>query len=337
MEHSNALSGLAQATYSQLLDLLTSAELRRAPHSVHGSFSVKQVGGKRFWYFSLRIDPQKVRQIYIGPDVEAVRKLVEQHQQKPADSALVLQSLSKLLIANGGQTIGNPFLLMLRRLADAGAFRAGAVVVGTHAFNAYSGMLGVRWLDSFKTNDVDIAHGGRSMALALRHDDAADLHGALTIDNGFLPAILESGVAGVTYRSQRDATFEIDFVTPETSVVGPVTIPSLNVVAQPIKFIQFLLQDVQRAVVLSDAGSSQLVTVPAPARYAAHKLIVAANRPVAERAKSKKDLKQFLALAEVLPEDEINEALAAAASEGPGWRSRLARSLKLVGESHRMS
>lgn len=65
-----------------------------------------------------------------------------------------------------------------------------------------------------------------------------------------MPAILESGAVGVTYRSQRSATFEVNFVTPETAQGGPVEIKSLNVVAQPLKFIQFLLSDVQAAVVL---------------------------------------------------------------------------------------
>lgn len=336
MAHSTPLSDLAQVTYSQLLDVLTAAELSRAPHSVNGSFSIKEVGGKRFWYFSLRIDPKKVRQIYIGPDVEEVQKLVEQHKQKPPDTSTAIQSLARLVIANGGQTISRPFLLMLRRLADAGAFHAGAVLVGTHAFNAYAGMLGVRWLGSYQTNDVDIAHAGQNMALALRQDDAADLHGALTIDKGFLPAILESGAAGVTYRSEREATFAVDFVTPKTSKPGPVEIKSLNVVAQPLKFIQFLLKDVQRAVVMSDAGVAQLITVPAPARYAAHKLIVAASRPAEQKAKSKKDINQFLALTEVLPEDEINEAISLAANEGPGWKSRLAGSLKIAGQLSRL-
>ena len=277
-----------------------------------------------------------MRQIYIGPDVEEVRKLVEQHKQKSPDSSRVIQSLARLIVANNGQTIGRPFLLMLRRLADAGAFRAGAVVVGTHAFNAYSGMLGVRWLSSYQTNDVDIAHAGQNMALALRQDDSADLHEALTIDKGFLPSILESGAAGVTYRSERDATFAVDFVTPQTNKEGPQEIKSLNVVAQPLKFIRFLLQDVQRAVVMSDAGTAQLITVPSPARYAVHKLIVAANRPAEEKAKSKKDLNQFLALAEVLPAEEINEAIEAAANEGPGWKSRLTRSLKTIGQLERI-
>ena len=336
MPYSTPLSGLAQVTYSQLLDVLTAAELSRAPHSVNGSFSIKEVGGKRFWYFALRIDPKKVRQIYIGPDVEEIRKLVEQHKKKPSESAMVIQSLARLVTANGGQSIGRPFLLMLRRLADAGAFRAGAVVVGTHAFNAYSGMLGVRWLSSYQTNDVDIAHAGQNMALALRQDDAADLHEALTIDKGFLPSILETGAAGVTYRSERDATFAVDFVTPMTNKAGPQQIKSLNVVAQPLKFIQFLLHDIQRAVVMSDAGTAQLINVPSPARYAAHKLIVAANRPAEEKAKSRKDLNQFLALAEVLPEEEINEAIAAAADQGPGWQSRLNRSLKAVGQLQKL-
>ncbi|MCP5249404.1 MAG: hypothetical protein H6942_12870 [Candidatus Accumulibacter sp.] len=40
---------------------------------------------------------------------------------------------------------------MIKRLADYGFFRAGGLLIGTHAFIAIGNVLGVRWADSQRT------------------------------------------------------------------------------------------------------------------------------------------------------------------------------------------
>jgi hypothetical protein len=60
-----------------------------------------------------------------------------------------------------------------------------------------------------------------------------------------------------------------------------------------------------RAVVLAAAGI--VVNVPAPGRFAVHKLWLARERDVAEQAKARKDLRQAKQLIEVLETDRPEE------------------------------
>jgi len=69
-----------------------------------------------------------------------------------------------------------------------------------------------------------------------------------------------------------------------------------------------------------------IVNLPAPERYAVHKLIVYGERPPAERAKATKDILQAAALAEFFSDSGqarvFNQAWRDALGRGPGWRRR---------------
>ena len=58
---------------------------------------------------------------------------------------------------------------------------------------------------------------------------------------------------------------------------GPKSYPRLNTDAQPLRFLDFLIRDPEPTVILHGPGI--YVHVPAPARYAVHKLIVSHRRP----------------------------------------------------------
>jgi hypothetical protein len=91
--------------------------------------------------------------------------------------------------------------------------------------------------------------------------------------------------------------------------------------------MEFSLEGVTQAALLSRSGAS-LVTVPAPARYAIHKLIVFGERDAAYRAKASKDIEQAAALVEwhLLNEqaDTFDAAWSDAVSREKGWRTRAA-------------
>ena len=61
--------------------------------------------------------------------------------------------------------------------------------------------------------------------------------------------------------------------------------------------MEFSLEQPVQGLVLSREGAC-LVNIPAPARYAIHKLVIYGERPVTERVKSIKDLEQAAALIE---------------------------------------
>jgi hypothetical protein len=92
----------------------------------------------------------------------------------------------------------------------------------------------------------------------------------------------------------------------------------------------YLIQDPIRAVLLHEAGVP--VLVPAPERYALHKLIVAQRRREGSEKRAK-DLAQSAALLNVLARRRSND-LAAAWSEvwsrGKSWRSLLGEGLGLL-------
>jgi hypothetical protein len=73
-----------------------------------------------------------------------------------------------------------------------------------------------------------------------------------------------------------------------------------------------------------------LVNVPAPARYALHKVLVSEVRPAAFVTKAEKDRVQAAQLLAVLAEQAPHELALAKAdlvSRGKGWRDKLRRGL----------
>lgn len=319
------LSASAQTTYAQLLEAAQGAELTRSIGSLGGTFARKQVKGRVYWYFQFMAMPGQKRQFYVGPDTEQVRKLVEAHRQGGATTAL--ERLAQAAIALGHASMLPRHFRIVQRLADYGFFRAGGVLVGTHAFLAMGGMLGVRWTDALRTQDVDFAHAGRTMMIALPADIEIDTREAIeSLQMGLLPIQHMDGTTGASWLDPRDPEFRIDFLTPRgRGGDKPFRHPQLGVLLQPLKFMEYLLEDVQQAALVANAGVL-LANVPHPARYALHKLIIAGERTVTARAKADKDLRQSAALLRALDEaglsNQVAEAWRDLLARGTGWSSR---------------
>lgn len=91
--------------------------------------------------------------------------------------------------------------------------------------------------------------------------------------------------------------------------------------------MEFSLENVQQAVLMS-GDKAVVVSVPHPARYALHKLIVYGERSGAYAAKSRKDLEQAAQLLARLKETrawEVEEAWADLIQRGKGWVDRVKR------------
>lgn len=88
----------------------------------------------------------------------------------------------------------------------------------------------------------------------------------------------------------RGAGLRVDLLTTVSGrrKTGPVPIPRLRAAAQPLPFLDFILEHPVRGAVVN--GGGVLVNVPDPARFALHKLIVAGERDVLMHAKREKDL-----------------------------------------------
>jgi hypothetical protein len=326
----------AQTAYAQLLEAAVTAEHLRTLADLPGSFTPKTVRGHKYWYYQYTEPSGKLRQTFVGPDNEAVNGLMGR-KVMPSSSA-PLTPLARSAVVLGCTEVLPRHLRVIARLAEYGFFRAGGVLVGTHAFLAYGNMLGVRWRDSDRTQDIDFAHAGRNLAIALPHDFHINTDKAIeSLALGLLPVSQLSGKAGATYLNPREPEFRLDFLTTcHRDGDAPFRHPQLGIELQPLKFMEFSLENVQQTVIIA-GGQSVVANVPHPARFALHKLLVFGERTGAFATKASKDLAQAAALLACLHETrpwEVEEAWEDLLSRGKGWRERVTVSLKALNKRY---
>lgn len=337
MKSASYLTSSAQTAYAQVLEAALSVEHVRSVADLSGSFAAKTVKGHRYWYYQYREPAGNVRQVFVGPDTVAVRALMARKAAPAGFDGLI--PLSRSAAELGCATVPSKHFRVVQRLSEYGFFKAGAVLIGTHAFVAYGNMLGVSWgaEDSVRTLDIDFAHPGRSVALVLDREADVQTHEAIkSLEMGFLPISGLEGKTGGAYLLPNEPEFRLDFLTTAGREEAPYEHPNLHVTLQPLKFMEFSLEDVQQAVLLSPKGAV-VVNVPSPARYALHKLIVCGEREGAFKVKSHKDLAQAGALLSVLKEEqpgEVEKAWADLLSRGEGWSARALVGIRALSSKH---
>jgi hypothetical protein len=134
----------------------------------------------------------------------------------------------------------------------------------------------------------------------------------------------------------RGKEFRVDLLTPlyGPNTSKPVHLPHFNSYAQPMRFLEYLLDDSQGSVVPFRSGV--LLNVPDPARFAVHKLVVSQRRPVAQQTKARKDIQQASELLSVLLEDRPGDvwiALEAAFVMPEKFQSQLANGIEYLPSS----
>jgi hypothetical protein len=221
---------------------------------------------------------------------------------------------------------------VIEALAEAGFFRMRGVLIGTAAYQCYSGILGAKLsLSTLKTQDADLA---QYLSIAREIDDATPpiLDVLQPVDHTFhavSPATNSRQV--ISFTNARG--FKVEFLTPNRGSNDyegvPVRMPDLpGVWAIPLRFLDFLIRNPIRSVLLYEGGIP--VTIPSPARYAVHKLILSERRREENLSKIDKDLAQasqlILALSEV-KQLELAEAWIEAWERGPSWREALTEGL----------
>jgi hypothetical protein len=214
-------------------------------------------------------------------------------------------------------------------LARAGVFRLRGVLVGTVAYQTYPAILGVRLSNALlQTSDVDIAQF-TSVSVAIDEQTPPMLEILRGVDKD-LREVPRIGSFRHTTSYQGKGGLRVDFVTPnegpDTNL--PQNLPALGTDAQPLRYLDFLIYDPVRAIVLHGPGVP--VLVPAPERFAVHKLILSLERP-AGVAKRDKDVAQAQALILELIErrpEELRLAWEEAHGRGPHWRKQLLGGMK---------
>jgi hypothetical protein len=279
------LSSSAQTAYAQLLDAAHAADLARTVADLPVTFARKQVKGRTYGYYQVLDVAGRQRQIYVGPENDRVLALVERRGADRARPAL--QGLARSAIALGNA----PMLPSTSRSCS------GWPITG---FPTQAACSSAR-MPSSPTGTCSASAGPM----------------------GLLPLMGASG-AGATYFDPKDPESLIDFLTPlHRGGTTPYRLERLGITVQPLKFMEFSLQDVQQAAVFAGSGVA-VVNVPHPARFALHKLLVAGERPASRIATSNKDSLQAAALLSVLAEtmsEAVRDAWMGLMQRGPLGRT----------------
>lgn len=318
----SALPAATQTLCAELLERLLAETARRSVGKAPGAFTTKSVSGGAYVYFQYSEPGGRYRQLYLGKKGPVLESLIERFKREKTDAAAERADLERLCAqvrAGGGWLMGAGPARVLKAFADAGVFDAGAVLVGTHAFGVIGNLLGVRWAGAhLRTQDVDVA----AVSLAASLDrSTADAVGALErLKMGFLPVpSLDSRRPSTSFKV-RGESLRVDFLTSGREG-PPVPVPSLSTSAQPLPYMDYLIESPEKAAVL-DAGGF-LVLVPAPARFALHKILVAGERPASQATKSARDLAQAAQVLEHLAEVRPGDLrLAVEALRRKGWGAR---------------
>lgn len=303
--------------------------------SLDGRFVRVTAKDRAYWYFDTAKDGKKVRR-YVGPvDDAEINSRVENFKNLKADYRARRKLVSTLV--REAYLPAPPLKVgaVVQAIADAGFFRLRGVLVGTVAFQCYAAGLGVRLPGAIlQTGDADFAQF-HSISVAVS-DSMPNVLGVLQgVDATFRPIPRLDPTEPPSRFASRDG-YQVEFLTPNTGTedyVGKAaTMPALgNIAAEPLRFLDFLIYEPVRAVLLHGAGIP--VLVPAPERYAIHKLIVATRRLNDDngRDKRQKDLRQaetlmqaMIATSQMVP---LADAFVEAWQRGQSWRSAIAQSL----------
>lgn len=320
-----------QAAFSDLNQRVHDADFLRDFPETGGNFVKHPRRGADYWYFrSTNLQTGKRQERYVGPDSNPeIRERVERFHQIRT-SALERSELIGALVSVG---IPEPDFLtasVVNALAREGFFRLRGVMVGTVAFNTYPGLVGFIPDKSFQTGDVDFAqdHG-----ISFYIDDKVGsvLEALQAIDSSFRPVpSLKDLFRSSQFVNKNE--YKVEFLVPnrgsDEHTGRLTTMPALSdAKAQPLRYLDYLIQNPVRSTMMFAGGIG--VLVPQPARYAVHKMLVSVQRQDIDKAK--KDLAQAAFLIEAMSQSapqKLAEAWLNAWDRGPRWRENMSAGLR---------
>lgn len=319
-----------QTLYAELLEHLLGLSAERAVGRASGTLVEKRIKGEVYLYWQVSQPGGQTKQFYLGrktTDLEArLRRIIEQQAALLPDLERVNRLAAQLRVGGVNPTDG-PSARVLRALAESGIFQAGGVLVGTHAFIVLGNLLGVRWEGGgVRTQDLDIAATPEADIDVAVPDLQSDVPSVLeSLSMGFLPVPPLNPKHGSTSFKVRGQALRVDLLSPRRGKgEEPIVIPRFKAAAQPLDYLDYLLELPERAVVID--GGAALVNVPSPARFALHKLMVASMRSAAFQTKAEKDLGQAAAVLQALIElrpGDVAIAYEDLCARGAAWRKAL--------------
>ena len=329
-----------QTLYAQLMENLVAIEAHRSVGHLSGCFTTKTIKGSTYCYFQYSDPGGFTRQVYLGRKDAVLDRVIERfvsEREAFKPDAEHVQRLCALLRTGGALVTDAASSRVLKALSDSGIFQMGGVLVGIHAFVVLGNILGVRWSgSSLRTHDLDIA-AEPSMSIGIPYV-AADVPGVLErLEMGFIPVPALNPKHPSTSFKVRGKSLRVDFLTPKrySKRDAPLVISKLRTAAQPVPYLDYLMEGFERGAVVNGGGF--LVNVPSPARYAFHKLIVSIEREATFHTKVEKDLLQAAQVFSVLVDERAGDVLVAwneIKRRGKGWVSRVSSGLSRMKNLH---
>ncbi len=201
------------------------------------------------------------------------------------------------------------FLEVLRRFQAAGLLKE-LILIGSwcqHFYRSY--FTGLRYTPTIRTRDIDFL-----VPVPFRFKNKVDVEELLR-DEGFV--VTFSGGAG--YMKLMHPDLIVEFLVPEKGKGSdrPYPLPQLSMNAQPLRFLDYLLQNTIRI-----EAEGLKINVPHPAAFALHKLIISARRTKEE--KLVKDRKEALAiLTALVRKGDAGEIRKMFEKMPTGWRKKV--------------
>jgi hypothetical protein len=325
-----------QTLYSELVQRSLD-ESFTSEFSSNGRFVAVEIKDKKYWYFDTpKLDAAGQNRRYVGPvDDPEITKRVEAFKDLKADLKARRRLVSTL---TREAYLPRPPLMagqVVEQLAKAGFFRLRGVLVGTVAYPCYSAVLGRR-LDAvaMQTGDADFAQF-HEISVAIGDSMPPILEVLRRVDPTFREIPSQSDGRVSTQFVSRE-NFKVEFLTPnqwsDDQEGKPVPMPALGgAAAFPLRFLDYLIHQPIRAVLLHGAGVP--VLIPSPERYAIHKLIVGSRRKETRdaTAKSSKDRLQARSIIEAMianrQQADVAFAFMEAWNRGDHWRAAIRQSI----------
>jgi hypothetical protein len=276
----------------------TAEEQREAFLGTPGNLTQRtNENGTKFWVHRYSDATGRRQETYLGTEDDRAVIARLGSLRKRIEEANATIARVRVLARAGFATVDRKTFSTLASLHNHGLFRAGAVLVGSHAFGALLNALGVKAVP-YATEDVDIA---RPEALALSELPALlDMLRETGIEFFEVPALNRRQHA-TSYKEGGASRLRVDLLVPSPGEGYPtIPVPELKAYAKGLPYLRYLLGESQEVPVLSPHGVV-LVRVPVPERYAIHKLVVSQLRSKSS-SKPGKDLRQAATLIEALVE-----------------------------------
>jgi len=264
-----------------------------------GTVVTREVKGSRFLYRDHYAPGGKKAADYLGPaDEEGALARADDVREQIAVAKALLHD-ARLLAQHGYVRVDGRTDAVLAALANNGLFRAGAVLIGSHAYGVLLNELGVS-ASTVHTEDIDVARDR-----ALRFDAEAKPFEQMLQDSKipvFAIPPLDRKAPSTSFstrgRDKRDK-LRVDLLVPtDGSAIKTLEVRDLGAHATALPWLRYLLQTPVPTVVIGRA-SMVPVNVPRAERLAWHKMLVSELRHETSEKRAK-DIEQAAVLAAVL-------------------------------------